>query len=162
MNILGVGTDIIEVLRIAQMIERHGEQFVSRVYTSHEIDYCSSRNHATQHFAAHWVAKEAILKALGSEWVRGIRWKDIEIRIAAGERPKVAFAGGARELCETLGVTDLQLSLSHCRTYATAFAIAVKDYIPFSGPTNPEDDDSDDDWDADLDLDEEDDEREPF
>lgn len=126
MTILGIGTEIIECLRIAQMIDRHGELFIGRVYTPHEIEYCSSRKLATQHYAAHWVAKEAILKALGSEWVRGIRWKDIEIRLAAGQRPRVAFAGGARELCETLGVTELQLSLSHCRTHASAFAIALK------------------------------------
>ncbi len=156
MSIIGVGTDIIECSRIGQMIERHGEQFIARVYTPHEIEYCSSRKHAMQHYSAHWAAKEAILKALGSEWVRGIRWKDIEIRITAGERPRVAFAGGARELCETLGVTEMQLSLSHCRTFATAVAIAVKSFdVPFGGP-GLEDEGGDDDWDVDLD------EEEPF
>lgn len=144
MNILGVGTDIIECLRIAQMIDRHGEEFLARVYTAHEIEFCSSRKLATQHYAAHWVAKEAVLKALGSDWVRGIRWRDIEIRVDPGQRPRVAFAGGARELCESLGVTDLQLSMSHCRTHATAFAIALHiPEIPF--PTFDESDDLDDD-----------------
>jgi holo-[acyl-carrier protein] synthase len=66
MNVLGIGTDITEVLRIAQMIERHGELFVERVYTPAEIEYCRARTMATQHFAGRWAAKEAVLKALGT------------------------------------------------------------------------------------------------
>ena len=65
-RIIGIGTDIIECLRIAQMIERHGELFINRVYTPHEIQYCQSRKFATQHFAGRWAAKEAILKAIGA------------------------------------------------------------------------------------------------
>ena len=80
MNILGIGTDIVECLRIAQMIERHGELFIDRVYTATEIEYCRSRKQATQHFAGRWAAKEAILKALGTGWRRGISWRDIEVR----------------------------------------------------------------------------------
>ena len=72
MKVLGIGTDITECLRIAQMIERHGELFVGRVYTQVEIDYCRSRRMATQHFAGRWAAKEAVLKALGTGWRRGI------------------------------------------------------------------------------------------
>ena len=75
MHILGVGTDIVECLRIAQMIERYGELFIQRVYTEHEISYCSTKSAATQHYAGHWVAKEAVLKALGTSWRRGIRWE---------------------------------------------------------------------------------------
>jgi phosphopantetheine--protein transferase-like protein len=71
MNVLGIGTDITECLRIAQMIERHGELFVGRVYTPAEIEYCRSRKQATQHFAGRWAAKEAILKALGTGWRGG-------------------------------------------------------------------------------------------
>ena len=84
MNIIGIGTDIVECLRIAQMIERHGELFITRVYTPHEIQYCQSRKQATQHFAGRWAAKEAVLKALGTGWRRGISWRDVEIRNACG------------------------------------------------------------------------------
>ena len=72
MSVLGIGTDITECLRIAQMIERHGELFVSRVYTQHEIDYCRSRRMATQHFAGRWAAKEAVLKAIGEGIAYGL------------------------------------------------------------------------------------------
>ncbi len=87
MTVIGIGTDIVECLRIAQMIERHGELFLTRVYTLREIEYCSSRKAATQHYAGRWAAKEAILKALGTGWSRGIRWWDVEIRNDAAGKP---------------------------------------------------------------------------
>jgi holo-[acyl-carrier protein] synthase len=124
-EILGIGTDITECLRIARMIERHGELFVNRVYTPDEIKYCQSRKQATQHFTGRWAAKEAILKALGTGWRRGITWCDIEIRNEPGGRPVVAVRGGAKEVVEQLGIAEILVSISHCRSYATATAIAV-------------------------------------
>jgi holo-[acyl-carrier protein] synthase len=123
-QIIGIGTDIIECLRIAQMIERHGELFITRVYTPHEIQYCQSRKLATQHFAGRWAAKEAILKALGTGWRRGISWRDVEVRNEPGGRPTVALRGGARDVVEQLGITQMLISISHCRSHATAYALA--------------------------------------
>jgi holo-[acyl-carrier protein] synthase len=123
-HIIGIGTDIIECLRIAQMIERHGELFINRVYTQHEIQYCQSRKLATQHYAGRWAAKEAILKALGTGWRRGISWRDIEVRNEPGGRPTVAMRGGARDVVERLGITEMLISISHCRSHATAYALA--------------------------------------
>jgi holo-[acyl-carrier protein] synthase len=123
-QIIGIGTDIIECLRIAQMIERHGELFITRVYTPHEIQYCQSRKLATQHFAGRWAAKEAILKALGTGWRRGISWRDVEVRNEPGGRPTVALRGGARDVVEQLGITRMLISISHCRSHATAYALA--------------------------------------
>ncbi len=125
MNILGIGTDIIECLRIAQMIERHGELFLTRVYTPREIEYCTARKAATQHYAGRWAAKEAVLKALGTGWSRGISWTDVEVRNDAGGAPRIALAGGARTACERLGIANMLITISHCRSHATAFAIAV-------------------------------------
>ena len=117
-TILGIGTDITECLRIARMIERHGELFISRVYTSEEIRYCQSRRQATQHFTGRWAAKEAILKALGTGWRRGISWLDVEIRNEPGGKPVVALRGGLRDLVQQLGVVELLVSISHCRSHA--------------------------------------------
>lgn len=127
MNVFGIGTDIIECLRIAQMIERHGDLFINRIYTPHEVDYCSSRKAATQHYAGRWAAKEAILKAMGTGWARGIRWRDIEIRNEIGGAPLVRLGGGARDICSSLGITKMLISISHCRSHATAYALAIKD-----------------------------------
>ena len=125
MDIIGIGTDITECLRIARMIERYGELFLNRVYTPTEIRYCQSRKQATQHFTGRWAAKEAVLKALGTGWARGISWRDIEVRNEPGGKPVVAVRGGAKEVVERLGVARLLVSISHCHTHATAYAIAI-------------------------------------
>src|SRR6187455_3426088 len=124
MAIIGTGIDIVECLRIAQMIEKHGELFITRVYTDAEIEYCTARKAATQHYAGRWAAKEAILKALGTGWRRGISWRDIEVRNEPGGRPTVAMRGGARDVVERLGITEMLISISHCRSHATAYALA--------------------------------------
>jgi holo-[acyl-carrier protein] synthase len=138
MSILGTGTDIVECLRIAQMIERHGELFISRVYTDQEIDYCSARIAATQHYAGRWAAKEAVLKALGTAGAgqpvqpsvgsrRGVSWRDIEIRNDRHGSPSVILRGAARDVFEEAGIRRMHVSISHCRTYAMACAIAEGD-----------------------------------
>lgn len=133
MKIIGIGTDITECLRIARMIERHGELFLGRVFTPQEIRYCQSRKQSTQHFSARWAAKEAVLKALGTGWVRGISWRDIEIRTLDGGKPVVAVRGGVKQLVENLGVSQLLVSISHCHTHATAYAMAVDERQPIAG-----------------------------
>lgn len=125
MNVLGIGTDIVECLRIAQMIDRHGELFISRVYTPREIAYCQSRKQATQHFAGRWAAKEAVLKALGTGWRRGISWRDVEIEAVESGKPRCALHGGALEVAQRLGVRETLVSISHCRSHATALALAL-------------------------------------
>ena len=136
MNVLGIGTDITECLRIAQMIERHGELFIGRVYTPAEIEYCRSRKQATQHFAGRWAAKEAILKALGTGWRRGISWRDIEVRNSPGGRPQALLRGGTLEVAEKLGIRCVLVSISHCRSHATAYAVAL-DEVPQTFTGNP-------------------------
>ena len=75
MDVIGIGTDITECLRIARMIERHGELFLGRVYTPEEIRYCQSRKQAIQHFAGRWAAKEAVLKAFNSPLDEGLEFE---------------------------------------------------------------------------------------
>jgi holo-[acyl-carrier protein] synthase len=124
-HIIGIGTDITECLRIARMIERHGELFIDRVYTPEEIKYCQSRKQATQHFTGRWAAKEAILKAIGTGWRKGISWRDIEVRNDPGGKPVVAVRGGVKDVVEQLGVSEIHVTISHCRSHATATAVAV-------------------------------------
>ena len=123
--IYGIGTDITECVRIAQMIDKHGELFLTRVYTQQEIAYCSARKAATQHYAGRWAAKEAVLKAIGTGWSRGIHWTDIEVVNAVGGKPSIAIAGEARHICEERGIGDILISISHSRNYAIAYATAL-------------------------------------
>lgn len=125
MNILGLGTDITEIVRIGRMIERHGELFLNRVYTEDEIAYCQKRKEYLQHYAARWAAKEAVMKTLGTGWVRGMSWRDIEVVNNKAGRPNIIIHGGALEVAEQLGIDQILITLSHCRAYATATAVAV-------------------------------------
>ncbi len=127
MSIVGTGIDIVECLRIAQMIERHGELFITRVYTDAEIEYCTTRKAATQHYAGRWAAKEAVLKALGTGWRRGIGWRDIEIRNDRNGTPVVKLRGGARDIMERAGIKSFHISISHCRSFAVAYVVAEGD-----------------------------------
>jgi holo-[acyl-carrier protein] synthase len=124
MAIVGTGIDIVECLRIAQMIERHGELFITRVYTDAEIEYCTARKAATQHYSGRWAAKEAVLKALGTGWRRGISWRDIEIRNDRKGAPTVNLRAGARDVMEKACIRRLHVSISHCRSFAVAHVVA--------------------------------------
>ena len=126
MHIVGVGTDIIECLRIGKMIEDHGELFLTRVFTDLEIRYCQARKRAMEHFAGRWAAKEAILKCLGTGWRKGISWTDMEITNDKEGKPLVELSGLASELAEKREISEILLSISHCRAYATAYATAIK------------------------------------
>jgi holo-[acyl-carrier protein] synthase len=130
MRIVGVGTHIVECLRIAQLIERHGELFLNRVFTAAEIQYCSERNAATQHYAARWAAKEATLRALGSGWTRGIGWRDIEVAVGPHESAQLQLYGGVQEIAARQSIDQWKLSLSHCRTHATATVLAMATDAP--------------------------------
>jgi holo-[acyl-carrier protein] synthase len=124
-NVFGIGTDIIECERIANMIEKHDRTFIERVFTPGEIEYCGQRKAAVQHYAGRWAAKEAILKAMGTGWAKGIQWTDIEVVNEMGGKPFVRLGGVAKTICDDRGISEMLISISHCKRYATAFATAV-------------------------------------
>ena len=126
MDIVGIGTEIVECLRIRRMIEEHGEMFLLRVFTEQEIRFCQSRRLSTEHFAARWAAKAAVLKSLGTTGNRGTAWTDIATETDEMGVHKVVIRGGLREVMEQRGVADILLSTSFCRAYASATAIAVR------------------------------------
>lgn len=125
--VIGLGTDIVEISRIAQMIERHGDSFLKRVYTDSEIAHCRQRKHSSEAFAGRWAAKEAVMKVLGTGFVRGIGWKDIEILSELSGKPVVQISGGAGEHAEKIGIDEILVTISHCKAYATATAIGLRD-----------------------------------
>ena len=125
MEIIGVGTDIIECCRIGRMLTQHGERFTNHVYTEEEVRYCSGRKVSEQHFAGRWAAKEAVLKAFGTGWIAGIAWKDVEVVIQPGGKPAIRLYRGAAQKANELGIAEVLISISHCKSHATATAIAV-------------------------------------
>ncbi|MEM9589358.1 MAG: holo-ACP synthase [Planctomycetota bacterium] len=124
MAVLGVGTEIVECVRISRMIDTHGEQFLGRVYSVAEIDHCVQRVNATQHFAARWAAKEAAMKAMHCH-NQGIRWNQIEVSIDPAQGPMLELSASASDWAAHRGIAQLHLSLGSCRTHATATVIAV-------------------------------------
>jgi holo-[acyl-carrier protein] synthase len=137
MDILGIGTDIVECPRIGKMIEQHGELFLRRVFTDREIRYCQARKHAIEHFAGRWAAKEAILKAMGTGRSRGIAWTHVEVRNGQDGQPHVLICGVAREVARERGIGEILVSISHCRTYATAHAMALRRPAAPEKPAGP-------------------------
>jgi holo-[acyl-carrier protein] synthase len=129
MDIVSIGTEIVECVRIARLIEEHGELFLKRVYTDREMVWCRARRSSTEYFAGWWAAKEAIFKCLKTGWRRGVNLTDIELRTNGNGDPRVLLSGAARDQADKLGIGAILISISHCRTYATAYALALR-----SGP----------------------------
>jgi holo-[acyl-carrier protein] synthase len=121
--IVGTGVDIEQVPRIAASIARYGERFLRRVFTEGEIQYCESKANRTERFAARFAAKEAAMKALGTGWNHGVRWRDIEVCRQPGGRPTIAFHGKAAEFAAKLGAVHVALSVSHTAELAIAQVI---------------------------------------
>jgi holo-[acyl-carrier protein] synthase len=121
--IVGSGIDIAEVPRIADSIARFGDRFLRRVFTEEEIRYCDSKANRVERYAARFAAKEASMKALGTGWNHGVRWRDIEVFRKPGSRPTIRFHGKAAEFAVRLGATNVALSLSHTAEMAIANVI---------------------------------------
>ena len=121
--IVGTGIDIAEVPRIAEAIQRHGQRFLHRVFTEGEIAYCDSKANRIERYAARFAAKEAGMKALGTGWNHGVRWRDVEVCRVPGGRPTIAFHGKAAEFAAKLGTKNVALSLSHTAEQAIAQVI---------------------------------------
>jgi holo-[acyl-carrier protein] synthase len=121
--IVGTGIDIAEVPRIAESIQRFGERFLRRVFTEGEINYCDSKANRVERYAARFAAKEAAMKALGTGWSRGVRWRDIEVVRQPGGRPTIEFHGKAAEFAGRLNARNVALSLSHTPEQAIASVI---------------------------------------
>lgn len=121
--IVGTGIDITEVPRMAEALARFGERFLRRVFTEEEIRYCESKANRIERFAARFAAKEAAMKALGTGWSRGIRWRDIEVFRQPGARPTIRFHGKAAEFATRMNIKNVSLSLSHTSEQAIASVI---------------------------------------
>jgi holo-[acyl-carrier protein] synthase len=118
--LIGTGVDLIEIERIANSIERYGERFLHRVYTDHEIAYCSRKRSSAESFAVRFAAKEAGAKALGTGISRGVTWNEFEVGREPGGRPVLELRGRAELLARELGVRTISLSLTHTGSLAMA------------------------------------------
>ena len=125
MRVIGIGVDIVEIARIATIIERHGERFLHRVYTAAELACAGPMRDRTPYYAARFAAKEAVSKAFGTGIRDGLGWLQIEVGRRTSGAPTVTLHGSGAALAERLGIIEVQVSLSHSEHYAVANALAI-------------------------------------
>lgn len=119
----GIGVDIIEIDRIEKAMNKT-DRFLTRLFTERERAYFMTKNMKAESVAGNFAAKEAVVKALGTG-LRGFQWTDIEILRDELGKPVVYLHNGADQTAKDLGVSQIMLSISHCKTYAVANGVAV-------------------------------------
>lgn len=123
---LSIGVDLIEIDRIQQAVNRHGDRFLSRIFTPEELAYCQNR---APELAVRFAAKEAVSKALGVGLKpispHGIGWQEVEVLADDRGKPLLRLSARAQELAEEQGLDQWAVSLSHGREYAVALVVAT-------------------------------------
>jgi len=124
MSIFGIGTDRVAIERIERSVDRFGDRFIQRVYTDAEHQQALSKGNTARRLAMLFAAKEAISKALGTGFRKGVMFKDIETIHQASGKPEVVLHGGAARVAKTAGISTVHISLTDDDGVAMAFAIA--------------------------------------
>ncbi len=126
MEIVGLGSQVMDCARVRKLIDQHGERFLKQVYTDREVQFCNGKARTTEQFTALWAAKEAVFRALGITWKRGTSWTDIEVVCDNIGTQHVVVSGPTAELMAARGITQILLTTAFCREFATATGIAVR------------------------------------
>jgi len=125
MGIIAHGIDLVDCPRIEQMIDRHGERFVRRVFTDTEQAYAKANKNEIEKLAGRFAAKEAVLKLIGTGWRGKIAWTDIEIINNAAGQPEVTVTGEVKRIAGELGIDHISVSITHTANFAIASAVAL-------------------------------------
>lgn len=125
MGIVAHGIDLVDCPRIEQMILRHGERFVQRVFTDAERQYAKANRNEIEKLAGRFAAKEAVLKLIGTGWRGKIAWTDIEIINNAAGQPEVTIRGEVKKIADGLGIEHISVSITHTANFAIASAVAL-------------------------------------
>jgi len=121
------GIDLVDCPRIEQMLQRHGQHFLDRVFTPTEQQQASVMKNRIERLCGRFAAKEAVLKLLGTGWRGKIAWTDIEIVNNQFGQPQVTLSGEVKKIASKLGVSDISLSISHTANFIMASATALTD-----------------------------------
>jgi holo-[acyl-carrier protein] synthase len=124
MSVIGVGIDLVDLTRVARLLEDKGDHALARLFTEAEREYLGTRPDPTGHAAARIAAKEAVYKAMQSlPGARAIGWRDMEVTRDADGRPAIRLHGLAAKLAEKQGGVHIQISLTHSSLSAGAVAV---------------------------------------
>ena len=124
-RVLGVGVDLIEVSRIKNMLARHEERFLEKVYTEQEREYCMRMKHPYKHLAARFAAKEAVSKCFGTGIGSELSWQSVSVINGFNGEPQICFDEKGSRLLSERGGEAVLISLSHTESMAVAFAVLV-------------------------------------
>lgn len=125
MSIVALGLDLTEIERLAETESRRGPRFLERLFTAGERAYCERRAaRRIVHYAGRFAVKEAVMKALGTGWTRGVRWVDIEVRRAPGGPPEIALHGATAEIARRRGIDRWHVTITHDAGIAAAVVVA--------------------------------------
>lgn len=122
--IVGVGVDIVEIERIKSLRLKQGQHFYDLCFTAHEAEYCAKKKNPDESLAARFAAKEAVMKALGTGWGEGVSFTSIELRRTGKDAPEIVLYGQAKVIAQEKGIARIHISVSHCKNYAVAHAVA--------------------------------------
>lgn len=125
--IIAHGIDLVDFPRIEEMINRHEERFINRVFTAAEQAYADSNKNRIEKYAGRFAAKEAILKLIGTGWRGKIAWTDIEVINNPSGQPQVSLYGEVKKIAENLAITQISISITHTANFAIASAVALSD-----------------------------------
>ena len=123
--LIGVGIDMVDVARIKELRERHGDRFLRRVYTEPELEYCLKRGAPDQHLAARFAAKEAVSKAFTTGIGEHFAWKSISLALGARSQPEVELDDDGRDYLRQIGGDRISVSVSHTDNMAIAIAAII-------------------------------------
>jgi holo-[acyl-carrier protein] synthase len=121
--IKGIGLDSVELKRIERIYNEYGERFLNRIYATEEQDYALRYKDPVPRLAARFAAKEACMKALGTGWSNGVRWRDIIVTNSRSGKPQMRLFGKARQFSQMLAVEHIHLSITHSKEHATVVVI---------------------------------------
>ncbi len=130
MTVLAHGIDIVDVERIARVLQAHEGRFLERCFTPDERAYAMGRHEPAVHLAARFALKEAVTKAIGTGVGQGVSWLDVELVRTPSGAPEVRLTGKAADIAQAMGITAWHVSVSHTRELASASAIGVADDQP--------------------------------
>ena len=125
MEIVAHGIDLVDCPRIEEMLNRHGERFINRIFTDAEQAYADANKNKVEKFAGRFAAKEAILKLMGTGWRGKIAWTDIEVVNNVSGQPEVFLTGEVEKIAGELGIKHISVSITHTANFAIASAVAL-------------------------------------
>ena len=125
MEIIAHGIDLVDFPRIEDMVNRHGERFLDRVFTAAEQAYAKANKNSIEKLAGRFAAKEAVMKLVGTGWRGKIAWTDIEVVNTETGQPKVNLSGEIKIIADKLGISQISVSITHTANFAIASAIAI-------------------------------------